>query len=1049
LYKILLQILLYAFILIPKVYSQFYPGTFGIDQQGCTDNSQKIDGIGIGDFLSNFDVPHAALDVHVPYLNDQGSQVGQGNAFSTYADSMYLHSWQMFSYPNILKGYLANPSWGLYQNNFMISAVRGHLDFRAADVHYMRLHANGNLGIADCFGPGGVCGNFAAQSLLHLNQHNDTASVWMQITNGNTGFSTANMGLSIGIEPNSGYNGAGTANSFAKLIQHADAPMKFYTNDTDRVIINSRYNPTIHLSTVNTNGYVGIGENLYWDEEAGGEGPRSLLHLQGPNTSGYNGMGWRTWNKTGIYISEQSDQIYLGLKDESAINGSNRSDAVIVWGDDRLSSGDHYADNFRLIFNGSSYGAGNGGTNPRDPKTINGLETMRMTPFGLMGVGPLFTWSLPPVRRLELLDLQDPTDSSSLNEPQLRLSYKRAASGFVTTTGKWTDFQSTSNGDLYINPKDSATNRRVGINTATPITTLQVGGSAGSSGAITSDFLNHSFAPSLPSTNPWIAYSDTNGTIKHLPRSTDPTYVLHGDGSWGAGGNGNVSIGCGIPTTNYIPKFNSTVTTICNSQIYDDGINVGINDFSPPEKLSIQGNLRLDHDSDAFYLVGDRFLASDGNGWINNIYLGIGAGPVFKHNNTGYGDICIGTGTGQTLHHLESFNVLIGQSAGFSLQENHIGSASSNVCIGTLSGTNLDTANLNTMVGHYAGLYFTEGNGNVVIGGNSGTSGGDGSDNVLVGHDAETDGTTNIDSSCAIGVSAYALGNRSVALGEMSRAQANDVIVMGTTPTRTLMGYTSAPGGLDSTARLYVSAISSGRSAYFSGSISTTGVVYHASDMNLKNNIQPLLDASNIIDQLQPKTYNFDVQSHPELNLPNGQQYGLISQQVENVLPSLVETEYNPAILDTAGNIITPASSFKGLNYTGLIPILIKGLQEQKARIDQLEAEIQNCCAAGSTQRTSNPAIKVELSNSIILNQNDPNPFAEETKISFNIPGSVNSAKIIFFDNNGKIIQTVVLNERGSGQLNVFASNLTSGLYSYSLICDGKVIDTKKMVISK
>jgi hypothetical protein len=93
-------------------------------------------------------------------------------------------------------------------------------------------------------------------------------------------------------------------------------------------------------------------------------------------------------------------------------------------------------------------------------------------------------------------------------------------------------------------------------------------------------------------------------------------------------------------------------------------------------------------------------------------------------------------------------------------------------------------------------------------------------------------------------------------------------------------------------------------------------------------------------------------------------------------------------------------------------------------------------------------AITVELSsaNSIILFQNDPNPFAEQTTITYSIPAEVNKAEIIFFDNNGRILKTVMVNERGPGQLIVYASNLSNGIYSYSLVADGKMIDTKKMV---
>jgi hypothetical protein len=35
---------------------------------------------------------------------------------------------------------------------------------------------------------------------------------------------------------------------------------------------------------------------------------------------------------------------------------------------------------------------------------------------------------------------------------------------------------------------------------------------------------------------------------------------------------------------------------------------------------------------------------------------------------------------------------------------------------------------------------------------------------------------------------------------------------------------------------------------------------------------------------------------------------------------------------------------------------------------------------------------------------------------------------------------------KGKGQLNVYANDLTNGIYSYTLIVDGKVFDTKKMI---
>ena len=81
-----------------------------------------------------------------------------------------------------------------------------------------------------------------------------------------------------------------------------------------------------------------------------------------------------------------------------------------------------------------------------------------------------------------------------------------------------------------------------------------------------------------------------------------------------------------------------------------------------------------------------------------------------------------------------------------------------------------------------------------------------------------------------------------------------------------------------------------------------------------------------------------------------------------------------------------------------------------------------------------------------MLNQNVPNPFAEQTTITYNVPTSVAKAQLIFFNANGQIIHTVDIKTRGNGKVNVFASDLSSGLYHYTLVADGKVVDSKKMV---
>jgi hypothetical protein len=111
---------------------------------------------------------------------------------------------------------------------------------------------------------------------------------------------------------------------------------------------------------------------------------------------------------------------------------------------------------------------------------------------------------------------------------------------------------------------------------------------------------------------------------------------------------------------------------------------------------------------------------------------------------------------------------------------------------------------------------------------------------------------------------------------------------------------------------------------------------------------------------------------------------------------------------------------------------------------------INNCCIVKSHLRLSNPTdIVFNNEKTIILNQNDPNPFSEHTTITYNIPSTVSEAKIIFFDNSQRILQSINILERGPGQITVYAEKLSTGTYLYSLIADGIVVETKKMVCSK
>ena len=252
------------------------------------------------------------------------------------------------------------------------------------------------------------------------------------------------------------------------------------------------------------------------------------------------------------------------------------------------------------------------------------------------------------------------------------------------------------------------------------------------------------------------------------------------------------------------------------------------------------------------------------------------------------------------------------------------------------------------------------------------------------------------------------------------------------------------------------------------------------SDLQLKNNVRSINtnDALSSISRLEPKTYTYRTQDYSYLSLPKGSQYGLVAQEVEQVLPQLVSDIIQPERRDWKGNVISPKLEYKALNYTGIIPLLIGAIKQQQTKIDSLnkvidtrlnslEDRLNQCCRPQGSRKTDEgegntttpPAnengaqvnhMSIELSSMqvIVLEQNVPNPFAEQTSISYFVPENMNNAQIIFTDMLGSVIKTADI-KTGYGVMTVFASNLSTGQYSYTLLIDGKVVETKKMVKSK
>ncbi len=127
---------------------------------------------------------------------------------------------------------------------------------------------------------------------------------------------------------------------------------------------------------------------------------------------------------------------------------------------------------------------------------------------------------------------------------------------------------------------------------------------------------------------------------------------------------------------------------------------------------------------------------------------------------------------------------------------------------------------------------------------------------------------------------------------------------------------------------------SSGYAGYFSGKVNVTGTFTNPSDVRLKENIKPIENALSLLTKLEAKTYNFK-KEYSKMNLPEGSQFGLIAQDVEKIIPSLVSVNYDKSMDEEH------PFAYKAINYIGLIPLLTEAVKEQQKIIDDQAKTIE------------------------------------------------------------------------------------------------------------
>jgi hypothetical protein len=466
------------------------------------------------------------------------------------------------------------------------------------------------------------------------------------------------------------------------------------------------------------------------------------------------------------------------------------------------------------------------------------------------------------------------------------------------------------------------------------------------------------------------------------------------------------------------------------------------NSFTPGQRLDVDsGDVDVNQPVNG-YMIGNNYVLRH-NTITTNIYVGVGAGNTsstaihntFVGNNAG---TSITTGNNCTfVGHNAGYSTtnavrctFVGDSAGFA---NTTGRW--NTFTGYACGVSTSTGENNSFYGKHCGPSNTTGTSNCYFGNHAGQSMIDGNSNVMIGNDAGNyqehgDSSVIVGNGAGWGASAFLALKGNTFLGA-SAGRANY-----TASLNTFLGFKSG-----------------NNSSYNPNNSTTVGanaIVRTDNRMILGDNlvwvgIGVSDDASATLGPGNSLEINARDNTGRELTDASGLRFRQLTSASN-------ATDPNGKVLTVDANgdvILVTCCTAEGLKE------LSEKLEKQQKEIDRLNSLIaeQSAGSQGSGNASNTSQYQVELSDNnkdvIVLEQNVPNPFAEQTVIGYNLPESISKAQLLFYNQEGKLINSLEISQKGKGQVTVIASDLSNGTYTYTLVADGKVVDTKRMIKSK
>jgi hypothetical protein len=471
----------------------------------------------------------------------------------------------------------------------------------------------------------------------------------------------------------------------------------------------------------------------------------------------------------------------------------------------------------------------------------------------------------------------------------------------------------------------------------------------------------------------------TGLTFTGSPITSSGTITLAGTLNVANGGTGATSL-----TSGYVLKGNGT-SAVSAGVIYDDGTNIGIGTSSPSSKLHIanstaadtffrssnslttsqfgtegsgatrllndsanpmifytnaaermridsSGNVGIGTSSPAVKLdVGGDILTSTNTFFSSNLYYSGG----WKYRGNGYGGLIKPAGTDGSFTFLMAGNNTSGAGAAATATEYMRVASGGNVAVGN--------SNAAPKFSVTTGGAFTWGSawdGNVVVFGGNGAGSGAGSGGLGIAYD-DTNG-------CIMGPGTPGVAWRPLKFysdylsfstngsTERMRIDTSGNVLVGTTQVNPALSSTrgcSINLGYANFCRngpvIYATNLSTGGLLEFRangsslvGSISVTGsaTAYNtSSDARLKHDIVDAPEASSLIDAINVRSFKWNADD-------SEQAYGMIAQELLEVVPEVVYVPEDEEMM-------------MGVDYSKLVPMLIKEIQSLRARVAQLEGK--------------------------------------------------------------------------------------------------------------